>query len=322
MVLLREIKKTFIERSWKSILLPKRSKRVEALKGVSLKVEKGEVFGLLGPNGAGKTTLLKILATLIMPDSGEARLFGIDLLKHPGEIRKLIGLVNTNERSFYWRLTGRQNLQFFASLYNIGYRAKKNLVDEMLDFIGISEIGNTPFMKYSSGEKQRLSVARALLPDPEILLMDEPTNSLDPMAAIKIRKFVKDRLASTLGKTIIWCTHNLREAEEMCNRIAIIHRGSIIESGSIDYMHSLLEHEGIFNIKAGISSVDYFKELGINPLNISRNNGKVEFDVKEKSDNIPELLRTLAQNNIPIYECSRKKVELEEVFEKLIQHEL
>lgn len=321
MIKLEDISKTFIDRSWSTIFSFRKQKKIEALKGVSLEVPAGEIFGLLGPNGAGKTTLIKILATLILPDKGSGNICGYDLFRHSHQVRNMIGLVNTSERSFYWRLTGRQNLDFFASLYNLTGQCKRSRVEELLKFVGLGEVINVPFMKYSSGQKQRLAIARALLSDPEVLLMDEPTNSLDPFAASEIRRFTKKELVNKRGKTVIWCTHNLKEAEEMCHRLSIIHKGKIIVSGNLEYMKSLITSENTYRIKVNHLSAEFLQKIGISPQSVFQNNGCIEFELREKGDNINSLLKRMIDSNIKVYACNQKEIELEEIFGKLIKND-
>jgi ABC-2 type transport system ATP-binding protein len=217
-ITLTDIAKTFHERSLRTCLLRKRPRRVKALQGISLHIRPGEIFGLLGPNGAGKTTLIKILATLVLPDRGEARVCGYDILTQPHQVRRHIGLVHTSERSFYWRLTGRQNLSFFATLHNLSGSEKKRQVEALLETVGLQEKADYAVMKYSSGQQQRLALARALLSEPQVLLMDEPTRSLDPLAASGLRRLTQQTLARKQNKTVLWCTHNLQEAHRRRDR--------------------------------------------------------------------------------------------------------
>lgn len=316
---LKNIEKTFVERSWRTVVFPEKLKKVQALKGVSLEIQTGEIFGLLGPNGAGKTTLIKILATLILPDSGSGSICGYDLFRQSHHVRHMIGLVNTSERSFYWRLTGRQNLDFFATLYDLRGQHAKNRITELLHFVGLQDMADMPFMKYSSGQKQRLAIARALLATPEVLLMDEPTNSLDPIAASEIRKFTKEELVVQQGKTVLWCTHNLKEAEEMCSRLSIIHKGRVIASGSLEYMKSLISPESSYCLKMSPLSRESLQKMGIFPLSISHNNGYMELEFKEKEENIASTLKHLIESDVKVYTCNQKEIELEKIFEKLVK---
>lgn len=320
MIELKDITKTYINRSWRTIIFRKNPEKIEALRGVSLDIQPGEIFGLLGPNGAGKTTLIKILATLILPDSGSANIHGYDLISQPHQVRRMIGLVNTSERSFYWRLTGRQNLNFFATLYNLSGKRAKNCINDLLNFVGLHDVADIPFMKFSSGQKQRLAIARALLSSPKILLMDEPTNSLDPIVASEIRRFTKEELVSQQGKTVLWCTHNLKEAEEICHSLSIIHNGRVIVSGSLEYMKSLICSENSYRIKVSPLSLKSLSKFGISPLSVSQNNGRMEIEFKEKEDNITSLLRRLIESNVKVYAFNQKELKLEEIFEKLIQN--
>lgn len=234
---LHNISKTFTERNWKTFLFHK-PRYTKALDNISLTVQKGEIMGLLGPNGAGKTTLIKILATLVTPDEGHGTIGGLSLNNQSAEIRTKIGLVNTNDRSFYWRLTGRENLNFFATLYNLYGSLKADRIARALQLTDMQDKANSRFMSYSSGQKQRLAIARAMLSDPEVLFMDEATTSLDPIATKKLLAFTKDDLAGQEKKTIIWCTHNLAEADAICNRVAILNTGKIIYTGKLQEISS------------------------------------------------------------------------------------
>ncbi|NOZ69551.1 MAG: ABC transporter ATP-binding protein [Deferribacteres bacterium] len=315
---LRDISKTFIERSWRTLLLRRPPVRTEALRGVTVSLEHGEIFGLLGPNGAGKTTLIKILATLILPDGGSGTVCGYDLRSQSSRVRHKIGLVNSSERSFYWRLTGRQNLKFFAMLYNLSGRRKNKRVDELLELTGLEEKADIPFMKYSDGQKQRLAIARALLPDPEILLMDEPTKSLDPIAAAGFINLTINELAFKKGKTVLWCTHNLKEAEEVCTRLAVIHRGRIIASGDFQHLRSLIGRESLYHMSVDNCPVERLREIGINPVRRVHNNGHLEFELTAHKQEIPLFIRALVEMGINVHACREKPVELNRVFERLV----
>jgi ABC-2 type transport system ATP-binding protein len=317
---LHNITKAFFERTWRTLLLQKRPVVTRALGGVTLQVNPGEIVGLLGPNGAGKTTLIKILATLILPDDGSATICGDDLVRHPERVRRHIGLVNTSERSFYWRLTGRQNLSFFGALWGLRGKQKSLRVQEMLDLVGLSDKGDLPFMKYSSGQQQKLALARTLLPAPGVLLMDEPTRSLDPTAATNIRKFVKQTLVSGLGKTVLWCTHNLQEAADICDSLAIINHGRLIATGRSTDIASMINMESNFMLKVDHWPSDNTFDGRRFPHKVIQNNGFVKVEVKSSEDHIPILINQLVESNVRVYQCEAKKPDLKTIFEKLIRN--
>lgn len=216
------------------ILHPLSRKTVTALDGVTLEVEPGRCFCLLGPNGAGKTTLMKILSTLVLPDEGKTCVNGFDVEREPDMVRASIGFAINEDRSFYWRLTGRQNLEFYASLSGLGSFAGARKVDEVFELTGLGRAAGQRFNTYSTGMRQMMALARALLSDPEILFVDEPTRSLDPRAAKIVRSFLRDELVERQGKTVLWATHNLMEAQELAHDVAIIDSGAIRVAGSVD----------------------------------------------------------------------------------------
>jgi ABC-2 type transport system ATP-binding protein len=222
------VKRYPVFRGFREIILKPFDKRtVTALDGLDLEVGRGRVFCLLGPNGAGKTTLIKILATLVLPDGGRAMVEGHDVALEPGPAKRAVGYAVSDERSFYWRLTGRQNLEFFGALYGLRGPARERRIDELLRIVGLDEAADLRFNGYSTGMRQMLGFARAMLADAAILLVDEPTRSLDPQAADRIRSFLREELAGREGKTILWATHDLGEAADCADDIAVISRGRI-----------------------------------------------------------------------------------------------
>jgi ABC-2 type transport system ATP-binding protein len=199
--------------------------RLTAVDKVSLEVHQGELFGLLGPNGAGKTTLVKILCTLILPDVGMATVNGYDLADEE-QVKASLGFVSSDERSFYWRLSGRQNLEFFATLHGLSPIQIARRTRSLTKLLDMEEFIDRRFDRYSSGMKQRLGIARGLLNEPHILFLDEPTKSLDPTSAARLREIIHD-LVHQEGYTVVLVTHQLHEAEELCDRITIMHQGRI-----------------------------------------------------------------------------------------------
>jgi ABC-2 type transport system ATP-binding protein len=215
------------------IIRRKKRAYVEALRGVNLQVKKGEIFGLLGPNGAGKTTLIKILCTMVIHDEGEAYVDGIDIKKNPHAVLKVLQAVLPESRGFNWRLTGWQNLYFYALLYGLGKKEAEERINSLLEFTGLTERANDGYQRYSTGMQRKLLLCRALLPESPILLFDEPTAGLDPPSAIEFRNMLSE-VAKERDKTVFASTHNLFEAQKMCDRIAIIDQGKIIACDTPD----------------------------------------------------------------------------------------
>jgi len=196
---------------------------VEALRDVSFEIATGEIFGLIGRNGAGKTTLTKIIATLVQPTAGAVLVRNFDSVKNEVKVRSLVGLATAEERSFYWRLTAEQNLLFFARLYGLKDAAARSRIEQLFEQLNLNDLAKRRFSELSTGNKQRLAIARAILPNPPILLLDEPTRSLDPLAADAMRRLI----LSLRDVSILLTSHNLTEVEELCSRVAIISRGEI-----------------------------------------------------------------------------------------------
>lgn len=216
-------------RSRKGVIRRKRND-VEALRGISFEVERGELFGLLGPNGAGKTTTIKILTTLLLPSSGRARVLGFDPARQPGDIRRRIGHVFGGDRGLYDRLSALDNLRYFADLYRVPVREKRHRIAELLELVGLTGRERERVETYSRGMRQRLHIARGLLHDPEILFLDEPTIGLDPVGAREVRETVAS--LRDQGKTVLLTTHYMYEADELCQRIAVIAGGKFVATGT------------------------------------------------------------------------------------------
>ena len=245
-------------RGWRSFFLPSwKQGAIRALDGVSLDVRSGSVFGLLGTNGAGKTTLIKICYNLLLPTSGSVLVLGEDPLHHGRRIRSRMGMVNSEERSFYWRLSGRRNLEFFASLHDMDGGSAARRIEELGELTGISAYLDVPFSDYSSGMRQKTAVARALLHDPQVLLMDEPTRSLSPDAAYPLQDFIRKELVETRGKAVLLATQDMDEAERLCEDVALLHRGRLLYLGTLA---ALLERGGR-ELGEGAGLGDIFVEL-------------------------------------------------------------
>lgn len=215
-----------LRRVFRSRRLTGQVEEVVALDSLSLQVQPGEVYGVLGPNGAGKTTAIRIFSTLLIPTAGSAQVMGHDVVKAAGDVRRRIGLILGGERGLYERLTGRQNLQYFASLYLMSPRRGAERADAALEEVGLTHAADRKVEQYSRGMRQRLHVARGLLPDPDVIFMDEPTIGLDPEAAQDFRRLVPE--LRERGKTVLLTTHYMLEADVLCERIAVIDHGRLV----------------------------------------------------------------------------------------------
>ncbi len=226
---IKNLTKVFISTRRRAIIVPVERKRVEALKSVDLDIPRGRLYGLLGPNGAGKTTLIKILATLVLPTSGTANIMGYDVLGDSSYVRAIIGVCQGNERSIYWKLSARENLVFFGRLYRLTQSEAKERADELLGRMDLLEKADEKAENLSHGMRMKIVFARALIHDPPILLLDEPTQGLDPTFATDLRQYVRDKLKD---KTILLTTHYMHEADMLCDRIALINEGEIKSLGT------------------------------------------------------------------------------------------
>ncbi|MFS8085940.1 MAG: ABC transporter ATP-binding protein, partial [Acidobacteriota bacterium] len=245
----------------KKVLRRKFKQPVEALREVSFNIREGEIFGLIGPNGAGKTTLTKIIATLIQPTSGLVAVNGHDSVRDDESVRRNVGLAGAEERSFYWRLTAEQNLLFFARLYGLSGTDARKRIKDLFQLFEFDELGRRRFAELSTGNKQRLSVARAMLANPPVLLLDEPTRSLDPIAAARMRETIHSLAQNSDRRVTIFLTsHNLAEVEELCDRVAIIGKGEIraIDSpANLRAMHTQEEHVSVEFTSLAVSDAEH-----------------------------------------------------------------
>jgi ABC-2 type transport system ATP-binding protein len=222
-------------------LRPFRQRRERALHGIDMVVPEGAVCALLGPNGAGKSTLLRIIAGVIMPDAGSVRVLGRDTAASTSELCRQVGLVVGDERSFYARLTARQNLAFFAALHDLHGREASERVSSAVEAMGLKAHADRPFSDLSSGMKQRVALARVLLADPKILLFDEITRGLDPGQARRFRSLLRDRVSGGMKRTVVFATHNLEEAAELADIIVLISDGRVAASGSMEDVRPRLD---------------------------------------------------------------------------------
>lgn len=306
--------------------LIKRERRVvEALKGISFNVDYGEVFGLLGPNGAGKTTTVKILSTLLLPDMGEAKVSGYDVVLEPEKVRENIGVTLSVERGFFWKLTGRENLKYFGMLRGLRGRELENRVNYLLNKLGLEKLGASDklYEEYSLGMKARLALSRALLTDPPIVILDEPTLGLDPPSARAIRSLLID-MARKEKKAVLVTTHNMFETEMICDRVAIINEGEIVAMGTVYELKRLVSGKvSIEVIIGGIRDEKAFSkitsELPIDTVNISdtvegRLRIKALCSSGEEDEVIADIVRRAGNFGGKIYRVNIIEPSMEDVF--------
>ncbi|MGH7643020.1 MAG: ABC transporter ATP-binding protein [Candidatus Dormibacteria bacterium] len=226
----------------------RRRLEIEAVRGISLRVEPGELFGLLGPNGAGKTTTIRVLCTLLLPTSGQVNVLGMDVVKQPREVRRQIGYVFGGDRGLYDRLNALDNLRYFADLYALEPRLQRSRINEVLELVGLAGRDKERVEGFSRGMRQRLHLARGLLHDPPVLFFDEPTIGVDPVGAREVRQLVEE--LARAGKTILLTTHYMFEADSLCDRIAVISQGRIVAEGTPEQLKAGVTARTVVEIEA------------------------------------------------------------------------
>jgi ABC-2 type transport system ATP-binding protein len=291
-----------------------RRRETVALRGVSVTVPRGTIFGLLGPNGAGKTTLLSIFATLLMPDRGRVRVLGHDVAHEPSAVRRRLNMA-TGRPSFVWSLQVAEIVAFYGRLYGLGGPALRRRVAELLELFELTEYRAVPYNELSTGLKQRLALAKSLVNEPELLFLDEPTLGLDPDVSIRVRQNVA-RLRRERGMTIVLTTHYMREAEELCDEIAFIKGGRILAGGTADDLKRQIRVGEVVALRLDPPRVPWLSAApGV--LRCVEEDGWVECTVDEVEKRLPELLRQLWAENVAVRNVTVREPELEEVFVEL-----
>jgi ABC-2 type transport system ATP-binding protein len=310
-----------IRAGYAAVLRLRRRSWLTAVDQVSLTIRRGELFGLLGPNGAGKTTLIKLLCTLVLPTAGAARVAGLDVVRDAAAVRRTVGLVACDERSFYWRLSGRQNLEFFATLVGLRQPLASKRIADVLAISGLSEHADRQFMSYSTGMRQRLAIARGLLAMPELLILDEPTRSLDPLSAYDLRQFVRRRLVDELGRTVVLVTHQLGEAEELCDRIAVMDRGQLIACGTAAQIKQQVVARERYTLDIRGLPPEQLLSLaalpGVAAIRVEQATTelvRLQFDLSATSQALPAVIRQLVDWGGDVLACQHAAVSLEDAF--------
>jgi len=299
------IHKTFRSGWWK-----RREK--EALKGVDLQIEEKEIFGVLGPNGAGKTTLLSILCTLLLPDRGNVRILGLDVLRDGHEIRKRVNIVSGNA-NFLWSLTVKENLHYYGMLYGLTGKERLKKVEALIDVFDLKEHRNIPFDELSTGTKQRLTLAKSLMNDPEVLFLDEPTVGLDPDVSIRIREEILS-IHKERGMTVLLTTHNMKEAEYLCGRIAFLKEGKILTTGTAEDLKRMVRIGDRIKIefKGKIEEDELLRADGV--INFTISDSFCEIIVDDGERRLGSLIALLSKGDTQIKKVTLGQTDLEDVF--------
>ena len=303
----REVTKTF-RSGWL------RRRETAALRGASLTVERGAIFGLLGPNGAGKTTLLSILATLLVPDGGRARVLGLDVAREAAALRRRINMAS-GRPSFLWSLRVEEIIAFYGRLYGLSGARLRRRVGALIEQYELMPYRRAQYSELSTGLKQRVALAKALVNDPELLFLDEPTLGLDPDVSVRVRSHIA-ALRREQGMTIVLTTHYMREAEELCDEIGFIKAGRILARGTPDALKRQIGLGDVIALRLDPPRPEWLAEApGV--LRVAENDGWLELTVDEAEKRVPELLRTLLAEGVVVRNIQVREPELEDVFVEL-----
>ncbi len=308
-----------------SLRQPKAASWVHAVQDVSCDVQPGEFFGLLGPNGAGKTTLFKMLATLTSPDEGSATVYGADVMRAPRDVRRMVAPVAADERGLHWRLSALENLRLFATLYDLRAAAMAARVDEVLGVVGLRGAEHRVVGTYSSGMRQRLLIARALLIRPRVLLLDEPTRSLDPVSARDFRNFLREQVAGPNKCTVVMATHSAEEALELCDRVAVLHRGRLLAVGAARALEREFSDDR-YRIRTREPEHPGWRALESSGRIERRTVGEMEGDgwtpvecqVSGGRDAAAQVLGTLVASGVAVADFERVELSLADLIERIV----
>lgn len=325
---LNSISKWFpANRRWRATILhPLRRERVEALRDVTISIREGEFFGLLGPNGAGKSTLFRILSTLVSADAGSATVCGFDIARDADRVREVLAPVIADERSLNWRISARENLRLFAALHGLHGARRASREDELLSMVELDADAERPVSGFSSGMKQRLLLARTMLARPRVLLLDEPTRSLDPLSARRFREFLRREVAQQQGCTVLLATHNAEEALHFCDRVGVVERGQLIAVGAATQLageladeryalwvqeHDMTKIQALAAVAAARCSTQLVAESG--------GWNRVEMEIPGGPEATARVVDVLVHAGVPVARCERLELSLAELLERLLE---
>ncbi|HKZ55139.1 MAG TPA: ABC transporter ATP-binding protein [Anaerolineales bacterium] len=301
----------------------KEPKQLVALEDVNLQIQRGELFGLLGPNGAGKTTVIKILTTLLAPSSGRASVVGLDVVRDAHQVRPRINMVSGGEASGYGLLTVRENLWMFSQFYGIPSKDANRRIEELLAQVGLSDRINTKSSDLSTGLRQKMNIVRGFMTDPEVLFLDEPTLGLDVGAARDVRRLTRDWLEASDRRAVLLTTHTMVEADELCDRVAIINRGKVLACDSPSSLKHRLQSEAIFRLEVsplnGVPMTPFESIPGVRRFAHSPGDGFSTLEVVLEDESIlSPIVSQLALQDIKLRSLQKCEPTLEDVFVQLV----
>lgn len=314
---IKNLRKSFIVK--KGPLFKKKKELFEAVKGVNLTINRGEIFSLLGPNGAGKTTTIKMLSTLLIPSEGSASVMGYDIVKDAKNVRRVLSTVLPGERTLYWKLTIKENLQYFADLYGLNKNYARKRANELMERFGVDDKKNDLVEKLSTGQRQKAVLIRALLPNPDVLLLDEPTLGLDPNAAINLREIIKE-IRQEFDTTILLTTHYMYEADELSDRVAIINDGTIEALDTPEKLKLGLGTKQILRMSVLNWNNEAVRALNdkwkINEVKVIDENEIQNIQVEFKSEEVllGQVAKLCSDNNVTVHGMKMDSPTLEDVF--------
>jgi ABC-2 type transport system ATP-binding protein len=300
-----------------SILPWQKTKKILALQDINFSCPKGKISCLLGPNGAGKTTVIKILAGLVSNDGGAIHLHGLPFIESMKRDSVKIGVMASNDRSFYWRLTGRQNLEFFCALYGFKKHEIKKIVSNIQEELGIEQEADKPFRMYSTGIKQKFLLARALLRDPDILLLDEPTSHIDPIAKDAIHTIIRENFIRKRNVTILLCTHDLYEVQRLADYIILLNTGRVVAEGTPARLKSMINPGTSFVMKfSRMPGTNWARRLPITIIRQDR--GRIECVARNKKG-ISAAIDAAVHHGGKVTGCEERDESIVEIFSRLSQ---
>ncbi len=304
-----------------------KSKTLTALDEVNLQVRRGELFGLLGPNGAGKTTLIKILTTLLAPTTGRARVAGYDVSREPNQVRPRINMVSGGESSGYGLLTVRENLWMFSQFYGIPSKEANRRILELLAIVGMSDRVNTKSSELSTGLRQKMNIVRGFMTEPEVIFLDEPTLGLDVGASRDVRAFVRRWVNENRARTLVLTTQYMVEADELCDRVAIINQGRVLACDTPANLKRSLQRDAIFEIittPLNGAGVNAFTALpGVRSVVHHPGEGRETLELRLAEEGVlGAIINTLTTNHMRLLNLTKREPTLEDVFVNLVGHSI